>query len=111
VADKGFSPGFEFSVKLSTRQRREDPRAIPHRLAQPSQRWACRASQAATSARPNHKAATCDHQPERGEMFSNGDAINQYFMWIDPVMQFIDARPEAAPHHGIAADIDDEDWP
>ena len=44
-------------------------------------------------------------------MFSNGDAINQYFMWIDPVMQFIDARPEAAPHHGIAADIDDEDWP
>jgi len=42
-------------------------------------------------------------------MFNNGDAINHYFMWTDPVMQFIDVSTKPRRIVGIAADIDDED--
>jgi hypothetical protein len=42
-------------------------------------------------------------------MFPTQDALNHYFMWTDPVMQFIDVSTGPRRIVGIAADIDDED--
>ncbi|MBV9761841.1 MAG: ABC transporter permease [Acidobacteriaceae bacterium] len=41
-------------------------------------------------------------------MFPNQDALNRHVMWTDPVLKFIDVRPQPRRIVGIAADADDE---
>ena len=42
------------------------------------------------------------------QMFPNQDAVNRHITWTDPVMRFIDVKPEPLRIVGVAADIDDE---
>ena len=41
-------------------------------------------------------------------MFSTQDAVNQHFMWTDPVMKFIDVDTGPRRVVGVVADVDDE---
>ena len=77
-----------------------------------STRWACRSSPGATSPRPiarDSEKVVIVSQSLARRMFPTQDALNHYFMWTDPVMQFIDVSTGPRRIVGIVADIDDED--
>jgi predicted permease len=113
--DKGaFGPGFEFSVQGYPRASgEEDPRAR-FRTVSPGFFAALGvpliAGRDFTEAdhKDGEKVVIISQSVAR-RMFNNGDAINHYFMWTDPVMQFIDVSTKPRRIVGIAADIDDED--
>jgi predicted permease len=113
--DKGaFGPGFEFTTQGYPRATgEEDPRAR-FRTISPGFFDALGvpliAGRDFTEAdRKDGEQVVIVSQSVAKRMFNNGDAINHYFMWTDPVMQFIDVSTKPRRIVGIAADIDDED--
>ena len=113
--DKGaFGPGFEFTTQGYPRANgEEDPRAR-FRTISPGFFDALGvpliAGRDFTEAdRKDAEQVVIVSQSVAKRMFNNGDAINHYFMWTDPVMQFIDVSTKPRRIVGIAADIDDED--
>ena len=113
--DKGvFGPGFQFSVQGYTRANgEEDPRGrfrtispgFFHALGLPIV-----AGRDFTEAdRYDSEKVVIVSQSLARRMFPTQDALNHYFMWTDPVMQFIDVSTGPRRIVGIAADIDDED--
>ncbi len=77
-----------------------------------STRWACRSSPGrdfTEADRSDSEKVVIVSQSLARRMFPTQDALNHYFMWTDPVMQFIDISTGPRRIVGIAADIDDED--
>jgi putative ABC transport system permease protein len=113
--DKGnFGPGFQFSVQGYARaDGEEDPRAR-FRTVSPGFFEALGVPLIAgrdfsEADRADSEKVVIISQSLARRMFPTPDAVNHYFMWTDPVMQFIDISTGPRRIIGIAADVDDED--
>jgi putative ABC transport system permease protein len=108
-----FGPGFEFSADGHVKAPgEEDPRAR-FRTISPGFFSALRVP--IISGRDFTDADRKDKEPVviisqsiAQRMFPNGDAVNHYIRWTDPVMKFINVSGGPRRVVGIAADVDDE---
>jgi putative ABC transport system permease protein len=113
--DKGnFGPGFQFSVQGYPRVNgEEDPRARFRTISRGffgALGVPIIAGRDFTDAdRADSEKVVIISQSIARRMFPTQDALNHYFMWTDPVMQFIDVSTGPRRIVGIAADVDDED--
>ncbi len=113
--DKGnFGPGFQFSVQGYARSSgEEDPRAR-FRTVSPGFFKALGVPLIAgrdfsEADRVDSEKVVIISQSLARRMFPTEDALHHYFMWTDPVMQFIDVSTGPRRIVGVAADVDDED--
>jgi predicted permease len=110
----GFGPGFQFSVQGYARANgEEDPRGR-FRTISPGFFQALGVPIIAgrdfsDADRHDAEKVVIVSQSLARRMFPTQDALNHYFMWTDPVMQFIDVSTGPRRIVGIVADIDDED--
>jgi predicted permease len=108
-----FGPGFEFTADGHVRSPgEEDPRAR-FRTISPGFFAALRvpiiAGRDFTDAdRKDKEPVVIVSQSVAQRMFPNGDALNRYMRWTDPVMKFINVSTGPRRIVGIAADLDDE---
>ena len=108
-----FGPGFQFTADGYVRgSGEEDPRGR-YRTVSPGFFDALRVPIISGRDFNDNDRRDAEHvvivsQTLARQMFPNQDAVNRHITWTDPVMRFIDIKPEPLRIVGVAADIDDE---
>ncbi len=108
-----FGPGFQFSVEgFAPADGEENPRAR-FRSVSPGFFDALGVPLVAgrdfnADDRNESERVVIVSQSVANRLFPNGDALNRHLSWTDPIMAFINVKPEPRRIVGIAADVDDE---